>query len=38
VLFDPVNSGYVNVGVHRRRAWVGAPCDLDIGPTGILNR
>lgn len=38
MLFDPVNGGYVNVGVHRERVRVSAPCDLDIDLTGILNR
>jgi hypothetical protein len=38
VLFDPVDSRYVNVGVHRRRVRVSAPCDLDIDLTDILNR
>ncbi|ADH69341.1 Uncharacterised protein [Nocardiopsis dassonvillei] len=38
MLFDPVNGGYVNVGAHRERARVSAPCGPDIDPTDIPNR
>ncbi|QUX30012.1 hypothetical protein KGD83_05510 [Nocardiopsis akebiae] len=35
---DPVNSGYVNAGVHRERVRVSAPCGLDIDLTDVRDR
>jgi Uma2 family endonuclease len=32
---DPVNERYTNVGVHRERLKVSAPCDLDIDLTRL---